>query len=26
MAWNLWKTVNTAVSAAPAGLRLAPAE
>jgi cytochrome c oxidase cbb3-type subunit 1 len=26
MAWNLWKTVNSAISAAPAGLRLAPAE
>jgi hypothetical protein len=26
MAFNLWKTVNSAVSAAPAGLRLAPAE
>jgi cytochrome c oxidase cbb3-type subunit I len=26
MAFNLWKTVNTAVSAAPAGLKLAPAE
>ncbi len=26
MAWNLWKTVNTAESAAPAGLALAPAE
>jgi cytochrome c oxidase cbb3-type subunit I len=26
MAFNLWKTVNTAVSAAPADLRLAPAE
>jgi cytochrome c oxidase cbb3-type subunit I len=26
MAFNLWKTVNTAVSAAPADLKLAPAE
>jgi len=26
MAWNLWKTVNSAVSAAPAGFRLAPAK
>ena len=26
MAWNLWKTVTSAVSAAPANLRLAPAE
>jgi len=26
MAWNLWKTVTSAVSAAPADLRLAPAE
>jgi len=26
MAFNLWKTVNSAVSAAPAGLTLAPAE
>jgi cytochrome c oxidase cbb3-type subunit 1 len=26
MAFNLWKTVNSAISTAPAGLRLAPAE
>ena len=26
MAFNLWKTVNAAVSGAPADLRLAPAE
>ncbi len=26
MAWNLWKTVNTAESAEPAGIALAPAE
>ena len=26
MAWNLWKTVNTAESAEPAGVALAPAE
>ncbi|HXX09426.1 MAG TPA: cytochrome-c oxidase, cbb3-type subunit I [Pseudolabrys sp.] len=26
MAWNLWKTVTSAASAEPAGLRLAPAE
>jgi cytochrome c oxidase cbb3-type subunit 1 len=26
MAWNLWKTVNTAEAAQPAGLALAPAE
>jgi len=26
MVWNLWKTVNSAVTAAPAGLALAPAE
>jgi cytochrome c oxidase cbb3-type subunit 1 len=26
MAWNLWKTVNTAESVQPAGLALAPAE
>jgi cytochrome c oxidase cbb3-type subunit 1 len=26
MAFNLWKTVNAAVSEAPADLRLAPAE
>jgi cytochrome c oxidase cbb3-type subunit 1 len=26
MAFNLWTTVNTAVSAAPADLKLAPAE
>jgi cytochrome c oxidase cbb3-type subunit 1 len=26
MAWNLWKTVNSAEVAEPAGLSLAPAE
>ena len=26
MAWNLWKTVNSAEAAAPAGAALAPAE
>jgi len=26
MAWNLWKTVTSEVSTAPANLRLAPAE
>jgi cytochrome c oxidase cbb3-type subunit 1 len=26
MVWNLWKTVNSAEAAEPAGLALAPAE